>query len=250
MRREIKFGALLERLPTTPSRDNWFATGHYARKSWVKTADGHLRPQLQRGLDPNKDQSYYLSSVSEDGLRRSLFPLEFLTKAQVRELARVYQLPTAERPESMGICFVGEKTKFSRFVCEPNLSPKFSFAQPASASYIPPHPGSVVDRTTGKTTAQHSGLWNYTIGENARIGGMPVKMFVSQKDASTNTVFVVPGADNNFLYSRTLYVPTFTWIWKDAPPPAIDTAAGYRAHVMHRYRMKEVPCTVYRCVYL
>lgn len=79
---------------------------------------------------------------------------------------------------------------------------------------------------------------------------MPKKMFVSQKDASSNTVFVVPGTDNNLLYSRTLDVPTFTWIWKDTPPPGINTAAGFRARVMHRYRMTGVPCTVYRYVYL
>lgn len=118
------------------------------------------------------------------------------------------------------------------------------------ASYIPSKPGSIVDKTTGKTIGQHDGLWNYTIGENARIAGMPKKMFVSQKDASSNTVFVVPGTDNNLLYSRTLDVPTFTWIWKDTPPPGINTAAGFRARVMHRYRMTGVPCTVYRYVYL
>lgn len=118
MRREIKFGALLERLPISSSGNTWFATGHYARKSWTSNPDGSFQPQLLRGLDPNKDQSYYLSSISEHGLHRALFPLGDLLKSDVRELAKKYQLPTAERPESMGICFVGEKTRFSKFVCE------------------------------------------------------------------------------------------------------------------------------------
>lgn len=135
MRREIKFGALLERLHTSSSRNSWFATGHYARKSWTGVADGCSRPQLLRGLDPGKDQSYYLSSISEDALRSALFPLGELTKTEVRELARVHQLPTAERPESMGICFVGEKTKFNRFVCGFSLFLEFSFAQ-STPSFI------------------------------------------------------------------------------------------------------------------
>lgn len=118
VRREIKFGALLERLPIISTGNAWFATGHYARKAWKHNDDEPSRPQLLRGLDPNKDQSYYLSSISEDGLRRALFPVGDLTKSKVRELAKYYQLPTAERPESMGICFVGEKTRFGRFVCE------------------------------------------------------------------------------------------------------------------------------------
>ncbi|KAF9447429.1 5-methylaminomethyl-2-thiouridylate-methyltransferase [Macrolepiota fuliginosa MF-IS2] len=228
--KEIKFGALLERLPLASSGNIWFATGHYTRKTWSNHSDGTPRPQLLRGLDPNKDQSYYLSSISEAGLRRALFPLGGLSKSKVRELAKDYQLPTAERPESMGICFVGEKSRFNRFV----------------SSYIPPNPGPIVDKTTGRTIAEHHGLWNYTIGENARIAGMPMKMFVSQKDTSTNTIFVVPGTDNDLLYCQTLHVPHFSWIWKDSPPREIDTEAGLQARVMHRYRMVDVPCTIHR----
>jgi tRNA-specific 2-thiouridylase len=118
MDREIKFGSLLERLPINSTGNTWFATGHYARKSWVNGLDGLPRPQLLRGLDFTKDQSYYLCSISESGLRRALFPLGGLNKSEVRSLAKQYQLPTSNRPESMGICFVGEKTRFSKFLCE------------------------------------------------------------------------------------------------------------------------------------
>jgi tRNA-specific 2-thiouridylase len=75
------------------------------------------RPKLLSATDHNKDQSYYLSSISEHGLRRALFPLENLTKPQVRELAKKHRLPTAEKAESMGLCFVGEKARFGHFLC-------------------------------------------------------------------------------------------------------------------------------------
>lgn len=118
--REIKFGALLERLPVSTSHTkSWFATGHYAQKRWSSSPSSasNPRPQLIRGSDRIKDQTFYLASISEASLRRVLFPIGHLPKSEVRELARKFQLPTAERQESMGLCFVGEKGKFSRFLC-------------------------------------------------------------------------------------------------------------------------------------
>jgi tRNA U34 2-thiouridine synthase MnmA/TrmU len=94
-------------------------TGHYARKAW-DTSD-HMprpRPMLRKPLDATKDQTYYLSSISENSLSRALFPLSQLTKAQVRHLAHEWHLPTATRDESMGLCFVGERKKFSEFICQ------------------------------------------------------------------------------------------------------------------------------------
>ncbi|KAF8625580.1 hypothetical protein AX15_005301 [Amanita polypyramis BW_CC] len=224
--KEIKFGALLERLPSNPGTNNsvWFATGHYARKDWSGS-----RPRLLRAADRNKDQSYYLSSISEGGLRRALFPLGHLTKPQVRELAKKYQLPTAERPESMGICFVGEKARFSNFL----------------SSYIPPKRGPIYEISTKKLIGEHTGLWNYTIGENARIGGMPARMFVVRKDTSNNTIYVAPGMDNSALYCTAMRVEDYRWIWANNPSEELSTPSGFRARVMHRYRMQDVPCTIY-----
>ena len=99
---------------TTPSRSHHPA-GHYAGKSWSTTHP--RRPMLLRAADRHKDQTYYLSSISEQSLARSFFPLATLSKIQVRELAHKFELPTANREESMGICFVGEKRKFSNFLC-------------------------------------------------------------------------------------------------------------------------------------
>lgn len=231
--REIKFGALLERLPapTTSNKKPWIATGHYARKSWSTTPNSphtRPRPKLLRPSDRGKDQTYYLSSISEEGLSRALFPIGHLQKSEVRELARKHQLHTAERPDSVGICFVGEKAKFCDFL----------------SSYIPPNPGPVVDQVSGKTLMQHAGLWTFTLGENARIPGMKERMFVSSKDQLSNTIYVVPGSDHEDLYSNTLRVSDFTWIWNDAIPPDLSTPQGFRVDLMHRYRMHSVPSTV------
>lgn len=135
--REVKFGALIKHLDNDCE---WLATGalsyapppfypslnpsgrdagHYARKGW-KTPPGSSkpRPQLLRSSDPTKDQNYYLSAIPERGLERALFPLGELTKADVRQIAETASLPTAQRDESMGICFVGQKRKFNQFLGE------------------------------------------------------------------------------------------------------------------------------------
>jgi tRNA-5-taurinomethyluridine 2-sulfurtransferase len=95
-------------------------TGHYARKALSS------QPALLRARDINKDQSYYLSAMPESSLARTLFPIGSLTKAQVRALAEQYKLPTAARPESMGICFVGEKRRFSEFISMLSFNPYWS----------------------------------------------------------------------------------------------------------------------------
>lgn len=171
-------------------------TGHYAQKTW-DTRD-HLtkpRPMLRKPLDSTKDQTYYLSSISENSLSRALFPLSQLTKVQVRNLATEWKLPTATRDESMGLCFVGERKRFSEFICKfrPCLA-RCHKLRPFSAQYIAPKPGPIVDMTTGKQAGVHQGLWSYTIGQGAKISGMPQRMFVATKDPETNTIFVVPGA--------------------------------------------------------
>lgn len=91
--------------------------GHYANKDW-KHHNGVSRPRLLRPRDVTKDQTYYLSSIPERSLSRALFPLGSITKTEVRDLAVKWNLPTAARQESMGICFVGEKRKFHDFICE------------------------------------------------------------------------------------------------------------------------------------
>ncbi|OCH93829.1 tRNA 5-methylaminomethyl-2-thiouridylate-methyltransferase [Obba rivulosa] len=232
--REVKFGALFDRIT---SEDTWLATGHYADKAWstqttsrssIPTSATFPRPQLARPLDRNKDQTYYLAAITEASLARTLFPLARLKKPEVRDLARQWGLPTAQREESMGVCFVGEKKRFDQFI----------------AQYIPPCQGQIVDHITGKVLGTHQGLWSFTIGQNARIPGMPERMCVARKDPSKNEVRVVPGSDHPALYVKSIVAEEWSWIWADSPPAEIRDESGFGARVQFRHRMLDVPCTV------
>ncbi|EMD38131.1 hypothetical protein CERSUDRAFT_134714 [Gelatoporia subvermispora B] len=226
--REVKFGALVDRIT---SENTWLATGHYANKTWhIQTSTSEARPQLVRPLDRHKDQTYYLAAIPEASLARTLFPLAQLRKPEVRDLARQWSLPTAQREESMGVCFVGEKRRFDQFI----------------AQYIPPCQGKIVDNITDKVLGVHQGLWSFTVGQNARIPGMPERMFVVKKDPSHNEIRVVPGSDNPALYAQWIIADEWSWIWADSPPAEIYHELGLRGRIQFRHRMLDVPCTVRR----
>ncbi|ETW86243.1 hypothetical protein HETIRDRAFT_311357 [Heterobasidion irregulare TC 32-1] len=223
--REVKFGALLDRLT---EGTQFIATGHYARKGHHPVSQ---RPQLLRPVDRHKDQTYYLSSITEASLSKTLFPLSDLRKNEVREIAVRAGLHTASREESMGICFVGEKRSFNQFL----------------ADYLPPKPGPIIDSVTGHTIGEHQGLWTYTIGQGAKIRGMQEKLFVAHKDKEQNTIFVVPSrCSHEDLLVSNMRAKDWSWIWADEPPSAIDTPEGFHARMQFRHRMIDVPCVVRR----
>ncbi|KAG8875849.1 hypothetical protein FRC20_002879 [Serendipita sp. 405] len=225
--REIKFGALLD---TLKLQDGWLATGHYARleRSRASNSDtGHSdvdRVKLLRGVDPVKDQSYWLSSVSEAQIRRALFPIGHLSKGDVRKLAVDAGLPTASRRESMGICFVGKKRSFSSFL----------------DGYLPPNPGTIVT-LDGEVIARHQGLWHYTIGQNARISGRPKRMFVAAKRPEKNQLIVVDDRHHPELARLMIRVTGFRWIWDEHPPPEAFQAEGMPISVKFRSVMQPIP---------
>ncbi|PSR77576.1 hypothetical protein PHLCEN_2v7766 [Hermanssonia centrifuga] len=227
--KEIKFGALMKHLST---EDTWVATGHYAHKSWSSplsfSSNILPRPKLLRPVDRHKDQTYYLSAIPESSLSRTLFPLASFTKQQVREKAHEWNLPTAAREESMGICFVGEKRRFHEFISQ----------------YIPPKPGNII--ASGKVVGVHQGLWQYTIGQNTRIRGMSQKMFVSHKDLLNNEIHVVAGGEHRALYRKGIVAKDWKWIWTDAAPAGIDAPEGFHALMQFRHRMLDVGCIVRR----
>ncbi|RIA78799.1 tRNA-specific 2-thiouridylase [Glomus cerebriforme] len=204
--REIKFGWFLDKcLGSINNRDNentWIATGHYVQLE--RTDSGRVK--LIRGTDITKDQSYFLSTVAEENLQRVIFPVGGLYKKQVKSIAREANLETANKRESMGICFVGKKRKFSEFL----------------EQYVVSKPGDI-KTLDGTVIGQHRGLFSYTIGQRARIHYGPDRhvWFVLRKDIKNNSLIVVPGSTNPLLFSSKLVAKDWIWSWSE-PPKGIE----------------------------
>ena len=156
---------------------DYIATGHYA-----KIKDGIL----YRAKDTNKDQTYFLSQVSKEQLKNVLFPLGDLTKKEVREMAHKYDLITADKKDSTGICFIGERN-FKHFL----------------ENYLPNKPGNIVNIETGEVLGKHEGLMYYTIGQRRglHVGGTSERLFVVEKDLNKNILYVAMGDENKYLLS-------------------------------------------------
>lgn len=156
---------------------DYIATGHYAR-----LIDG----KLYKGLDKNKDQTYFLSQVSKKQLEKVLFPVGELQKSEVRKIAHEYDLITADKKDSTGICFIGERN-FKKFL----------------ENYLPNNPGDIVNIDTGEVLGKHIGLMYYTIGQRRglNIGGTKDRIFVCKKDLDKNILYVAMGDENKYLMS-------------------------------------------------
>lgn len=161
----VKFGAFLDHIDASYDK---IATGHYA-----STYEANGKVYLRQAVDPVKDQTYFLSHLSQEQLQRCLFPLGPLPKASVREFARDMDLPTKDRPDSQGICFLG-KIKYNDFV-------KFHLGE---------KPGDICEWETGKVLGKHQGFWFHTYGQRKglRLHGGP--WFVVDKDCENNIVYV------------------------------------------------------------
>lgn len=218
--RHIKFGALLRHCETALGADI-LATGHYARVARGSLDDPHDVPRLLRGVDPRKDQSYFLASVRGEALRRACFPLGGLTKTEVKALASgPASMPTAvtSRRSSAGICFIGRKRDFGDFIHE------YVSDGDASGSRVEENetstgrnrhaPGRFVSVEDGSTVGEHRGLARYTVGQRARVGGAPVPWYVVGKDATpgVDIVFVAPGPDHPALFASSAAVGRCFWV--------------------------------------
>ncbi|KAJ2124000.1 hypothetical protein IW147_002107 [Coemansia sp. RSA 720] len=212
---QIKFGVLLDEIDRRLcTRGAWFATGHYART--VKTHPDQVN--LLRGVDRRKDQSYYLSGVSSRRLSRAVFPLGSLIKSQhVRQIARDARLVTAEKEESMGICFVGERRRFDKFLAE----------------YLPQREGDVL-ASNGRVIGRHRGLFTKTIGQAASIpgvSGMNGKWYIYAKDPVKNCMYAALGRDNSLLFSNNITAGPAHWIAGTAPEFGPDNRLELDAQV-------------------
>lgn len=196
----------------------YLATGHYVRRE--VTGDGTIC--LKKGVDPAKDQSYFLFTLTPEQLQSTLFPLGELTKTEVRRLAAAYKLPVAEKQESQEICFVAD-----------NDYAAFIGRQRGEIDQA----GEVVNQA-GKVLGRHEGVFRYTVGQRRGLGiAAPEPLFVTAMDAVARRLHVGPEAE---LYSSRLTAERVNWI----VPPRL---ANFSAHCKIRYRQEPVPCSVCLC---
>jgi tRNA-specific 2-thiouridylase len=253
--REIKFGVMARYARRLGAAR--IATGHYARLSTGDSRDvsasdvtaasdalaannasaASVAPratprQLLKARDESKDQSYFLAAVDAAEFADVLFPLGDLLKSEVREIARAAGLPVAEKKDSTGICFIGERP-FAEFL----------------AQYLPPSPGKIVDER-GRELGRHDGLAYYTLGQRQglHIGGVADRAeapwYVARKDAERNELVVVQGSDHPLLLDDWLAASDAHWI--GAPPDALNRSQPLRCHAKIRYRQPDQICTVVR----
>ena len=206
--REIKFKAFLD-FAMKLGADR-LATGHFCQLG--DAADG--KKQLLRGVDNNKDQSYFLYMLGQNALEKAMFPVGHLTKAQVREIAEEAGLANSRKKDSTGVCFIGER-----------------HFKPFLQQFLPAQPGNM--RTLeGKVVGRHDGLMYYTLGQRRGLGiggaGNGERWFVLAKDMERNELIVTQGADHPLLYSKNALGTDATWISGEAPAGEFDCTCKYR----------------------
>ena len=233
--KEIKFKAFLDYALTLGA--DYIATGHYTRRSVNYTNEnGETVAQLLRGLDTNKDQSYFLHAVGGDKIAKTLFPVGELEKPVVRQIAEQHDLATAKKKDSTGICFIGER-RFKDFLQQ----------------YLPAQKGDIVtDDGAGKQQiiGQHDGLMYYTLGQRGGIGIGGVKdrpeepWFVLAKDLDNNRLIVGQGHDHPMMQSGELTAYKMDWV-DGVAPKDIFTPKGLRCMAKSRYRQPDQACCVF-----
>lgn len=227
--KEIKFGLFLEKARKLGA--DYIATGHYARvvanrKSQIADSKESepfaIRHKLYAGIDKNKDQSYFLWTLSQEVLSRTLFPIGEYRKTEVRKMAHAFGLPNAERKDSQGLCFVG-KVDVREFL----------------AQWLPPREGEVLT-PAGEVIGTHQGTHFYTVGQRHGIGiGGGTPYFVAKKDVSKNVLVVAPKEDP-VLYQKEMEIRDILWI---SGKPPLGTL---QCHARIRYRQPLARCTITR----
>ncbi|MDE0843235.1 MAG: tRNA 2-thiouridine(34) synthase MnmA [Psychrobacter pacificensis] len=229
--KEIKFKAFLDYALTLGA--DYIATGHYTRRSMnYINAEGDEVAQLLRGLDNNKDQSYFLHAVGGDKIAKTLFPVGELEKPVVRQIAEEHDLATAKKKDSTGICFIGER-RFKDFLQQ----------------YLPAQKGEILT-DDNKVIGTHDGLMYYTLGQRGGIGIGGVKdrpeepWFVLAKDLEKNRLIVGQGHEHPMLMSNELKAYKLDWI--DGLPPAnVFSDEGLACMEKSRYRQPDQACRVF-----
>ncbi len=193
------------------------ATGHYVR---LERLNRHYL--LRKGRDTDKDQSYFLHTLSQDALRYSLFPVGEMRKLQVRKEAEKLGLPVHDKKDSTGICFIGER-RFDEFL----------------KRFLPAQPGQIMS-LEGETIGEHTGAYFYTIGQRQGlgIGGEGEAWYVADKDVKRNIVYAVQGHDHEAMLHRIVFAEDLHWISQTPPILPFNCCAKIR------YRQNDQPCTI------
>ncbi|MGL4336657.1 MAG: tRNA 2-thiouridine(34) synthase MnmA [Turicibacter sp.] len=212
--KEVKFKAFLDYALSLGC--DYIAMGHYARVNHGEEV------QMLRGVDNNKDQTYFLSQLTQAQLAKTLFPVGELQKSQVREIAKKMNLATASKKDSTGVCFIGER-QFTQFL----------------QNYLPAQPGEM-KTMEGEVVGQHIGLMYYTIGQRKGlgIGGSGDAWFVIGKDLDANVLIVGQGFHHEYVYSDSAIVTTMNWI------PSVKFTGKLSCTAKFRYRQPDVPVEI------
>ena len=259
--REIKFDIFLD--AALDLGVDYIATGHYSRIGEIREGNKHIY-RLLSGADPNKDQSYFLCQLTQYQLSKALFPIGELTKPEVRKIARKLDLPTADKKDSQGLCFVG-KVRLPDFLMQ-QLKPKkgdiIEIPQTFKSYQKQPvsHPSSQVDALSlkemtsariyqpedGKKVGEHKGAHYFTIGQRKGldVGGTPEPLFVIHIDTDQNIIYTGQGEKHPGLYRKGLFIKEkdIHWIRED-----LSLKIGKKMNISSRirYRQELEPAVIY-----
>ena len=208
------------------ARENGFdyiATGHYAKR--VDVNENYV--EMHKSFDQNKDQTYFLSQVSQEQLQACLFPLGDIDKTEVRRIAHELDLSIADKKDSTGVCFIGERN-FKEFL----------------NNYLPAKRGDIVDIVSKEVVGHHDRVLYYTLGQRRGlgIGGLkgkdPISWFVVSKDVKKNVLYVAQGDENEYLNSDRAIIRMVNWTYKEKPVGDLHIGCKFR------YRQKDLGVTL------
>jgi tRNA-specific 2-thiouridylase len=242
--REVKFDVFLNAALSLGA--DYVATGHYVRKEESICSNGSKIFHLLAGKDSNKDQSYFLCQVNQYQLSKSLFPIGELQKSEVRQIAKRYDLITADKKDSQGLCFIG-KVKLPVFL-QNQLKPKtgdiieipndLKIFEDKTDDIYEKSREKIVSPSLGKKIGEHQGVQFYTIGQRKGlgIGGTELPLFIIQKDAATNKIYVGRGENHAGLFRSGLHIMPreIHWIRED-----IRLKIGEQMEVLIRIRYRQ-----------
>ncbi len=248
--REIKFDVFMK-IALDLGAD-YVATGHYCRKETFLNEEGEEIHRLLGGVDPNKDQSYFLCQLSQEQLAKTLFPIGELLKPKVREIAAEQDLITADKKDSQGLCFIG-KVRLPDFL-QQQLKPKTGDIIEVSADHEK-YQGSknenrifnfAYEPTDGKKVGEHIGAHFFTKGQRKGlgVGGTPLPLFIIETDVSTNTIYTGQGKQHPGLWRNSLFIQLSELHWV-RPDMKLDVGVSMEVMARIRYRQELEKATLY-----